>query len=113
MMGYATEAFTPPLTRQVTRQEAQELSHLCCSDCWRPIVATFHWNRETKQNEDFISCGTPGCEMHGFVSKRFVEQRTQISYAEYREARHALRDVLPHPINLSEQTLLTQIGVLV
>lgn len=97
-------------SRQVTREEARELSHLLCSDCWRPIVSTFHWNRETRQNEDFISCGTPGCEMHGFVSKRYVEQRTQLSYAEYREARHALRDVLPQPKPLTEAETLAVLG---
>lgn len=96
--------------RPVTRQEAQELARLLCSDCWRPIQHTFHWNRETRQNEDFIFCGTPDCPMHGFVSKRFVEQRTQLSHAEYRTARHALRDVLPIRV-VSETQILHELGV--
>lgn len=107
-MSPAMNASTNP--RQVSREEARELSHLLCSDCWRPITSTFRWNRETRQNEDFISCGTPNCPMHGFVSKRFVEQREQISHAEYRTARDALRHLLSlRP--MTEPELLHQIGV--
>lgn len=96
--------------RPVTREEARELSHLLCSDCWRPITSTFKWNPSTRKNEDFISCGTPDCPMHGFVSKRFVEQREQISYAEYRTAREALRHLLPlRPV--TETQILVELGV--
>ena len=96
--------------RQVTREEARELSHLLCSDCWRPITSTFRWNREIRQNEDFITCGTPACPMHGYVSKRFVEQRTQISYTEYRTARDALRHLLPMRVT-TETQILAELGV--
>lgn len=96
--------------RPVSHAEAQELTRLLCSSCWRPITSTFRWNRETKRNEDFITCGTPGCPMHGFVSKRFVQQREQISHVEYREARHALRDVLPVR-SQTETQILTELGL--
>ena len=109
-MSFAVYPDLPDNPRKVTRQEAQELTRLCCSDCWRPITSTFRFNRDTRQNEDFVTCGTPDCPMHGFVSKKFVADREQISHGELLEAKYALREVLPHR-SMTEADLLHEIGL--
>lgn len=92
-------------TRQITREEASHMAKVRCSDCWNFLQVSFTWNKETKQNEFFATCGTPDCPMHGFVSKRYVENREQVSHFEYREARHALRALLPKTITTEAETL--------
>lgn len=83
--------------RAVSREDARRFQNgkLCCSDCWAPVRASFKWNREAQQTEDTVTCGTPDCPMHGFVSKRFVEQREQASLSELHAAKNALRESIP------------------
>jgi len=84
----------------------------CCSDCYETLHYTFKWNRETKQNEHFISCGTPGCPMNGTISRHTVRIRESDAHARYNDAKHALRDSIPwlKPETVSETELLAELG---
>jgi len=96
--------------RPVTRPEAQHLKKLRCSDCWNPIQVSFKYNRETKETEDFVTCGTPDCPMHGFISQGYVAHRESESIGEYMDAKAALRNVLLKPAPINEAQTLAELG---
>jgi hypothetical protein len=63
-----------------------------CSACWglliktRPVITERRWT---------VQCETCGEKTKGFVTRRWAQQRAEISRAEAIEAKLALRDAVP------------------
>ena len=87
--------------------DAQKLAKSSvCSDCWGELTVAYNWHTRTSS----VSCATPDCPQHGYVSRRFVERREAESAGELAEARVALTRAGALRVKESAQQLLSELG---
>ncbi len=79
-----------------------------CSACWgllikvRPVLTERRW---------ILQCETCGENTKGFVTRRYAQQRAEISRAELLEAKMALRSAIPWlKSNKTEAAILAELG---
>lgn len=80
-----------------------------CSACWgllikiRPVITERKW---------IVQCEECGTSTKGYVTRRWAQQRAEISRAELTEAKYALRDAVPWMrTNKTEAQILKELGV--
>jgi hypothetical protein len=80
-----------------------------CSACWGLLIKT---RPDPKERRWVMQCEDCGSSTKGYVTRRWAQQRAEVSRAELTEAKHALREAVPW-LNLkkSESQILKELGV--
>lgn len=66
--------------------------HYVCSGCWGLLIKV----RPVREERRWVlQCETCGEGTKGFVTRRWAQQRAELSRAELLAAKHALRDSIP------------------
>lgn len=80
------------MAEKVMEIPRSQLRHIqdgyCCAGCWNPVSVRF--TSDMTGEECIVNCGTPDCNLPGFVTARYVERRLAIDHSEALEARMVL-----------------------
>lgn len=72
-------------------QAAKTRRDCVCSDCYGELIVRY----DPRARKSAVTCGTPGCACHGFVTRSWVEKAKAQNRAQAAEARRVLSNALP------------------
>lgn len=91
-------------------QEADQVKRTSvCADCFDELTVAYDW----RQRQSTVTCITPDCPCHGFVTRSYVDRAKAENRAQAIEAEQVLKNAAPwlQKPKRSAEEILKELGL--